>query len=277
MSLPYFAFYPTDFEADTSHLTLEEDGAYNRLLRLCWMSPGCSLPDDDAWIMRRLRVDQDAFDRVVRIVLDEFFDRRAGRVSNARLTREFVASGDKHSRRVSAGKLGGTAKAQKTKGNSPSNARAMPKQPEPEPEPEQEEEEDANASLSDLPKKPPVKFSPKPPPTDDGFEAFWEAVPRKVAKGAAKKAYAKALRLTDSAALFSAMKAYAAERRGEPEQYTAHPASWLNAERWSDEPAERKPDAADDARRIADIYRRKHGLDSGPGAGAAVALFPARR
>ena len=32
--LPYFPLYPTDFEADTSHLTLEEDGAYNRLLRL---------------------------------------------------------------------------------------------------------------------------------------------------------------------------------------------------------------------------------------------------
>ncbi|MCP5097247.1 MAG: YdaU family protein, partial [Chloroflexi bacterium] len=36
MSLPYFPMYPTDFEADTSHLTLEEDGAYNRLLRLMW-------------------------------------------------------------------------------------------------------------------------------------------------------------------------------------------------------------------------------------------------
>jgi uncharacterized protein YdaU (DUF1376 family) len=31
MSLPYFPMYPTDFEAKTSHLTLAEDGAYNRL------------------------------------------------------------------------------------------------------------------------------------------------------------------------------------------------------------------------------------------------------
>lgn len=51
MSLPYFPMFPTDFEAKTSHLTLAEDGAYNRLLRLMWMTPGCSLPDDDAWIM----------------------------------------------------------------------------------------------------------------------------------------------------------------------------------------------------------------------------------
>lgn len=86
MSLPYFNLYPSDFEAKTSHLTLEEDGAYNRLLRLCWMTPGCSLPDDDAWIMRRMRVDAETYERVVRVVLDEFFTRENGRVSNAMLT-----------------------------------------------------------------------------------------------------------------------------------------------------------------------------------------------
>lgn len=82
MSLPFFNLYPRDFEADTSHLTLEEDGAYNRLIRLCWMTPGCSLPDDDAWIMRRMRVDAETFERVVRVVLDEFFTRSGGRVSS---------------------------------------------------------------------------------------------------------------------------------------------------------------------------------------------------
>jgi len=135
MSLPYFNMYPTDFEAKTSHLTLEEDGAYNRLLRLMWMTPGCSLPDDDKWIMRRMRVDQDTFDRVVSVILDEFFERRNGRVSNARLAREYAKSNDAHKKRVSAGKLGGNAKALKTKKNVPSNAKAKPYQPEPEPEP----------------------------------------------------------------------------------------------------------------------------------------------
>lgn len=106
MSLPYFPMYPKDFEADTSHLTLEEDGAYNRLLRLVWMSPGCSLPDDDAWIMRRMRVDADTYERVVRVVLDEFFTRKSGRVSNARIAREYATSNEAHSKRVSAGKKG---------------------------------------------------------------------------------------------------------------------------------------------------------------------------
>ena len=75
MSLPYFPFYPSDFEAKTSHLSLEEDGAYNRLLRLMWMTPGCSLPDDPVWIARRLRVDAATYDRVVAPVIAEFFKR----------------------------------------------------------------------------------------------------------------------------------------------------------------------------------------------------------
>ena len=134
MSLPYFNLYPSDFEAKTSHLTLEEDGAYNRLLRLCWMTPGCSLPDDDAWIMRRMRVDAETYERVVRVVLDEFFTRANGRVTNPRIAREAVASAKAHKRRVDAGKRGGAAKSAKTKETAPSNAKAMPKQPEPEPD-----------------------------------------------------------------------------------------------------------------------------------------------
>lgn len=80
MSLPYFNLYPRDFEADTSHLSLEEDGAYNRLLRLCWMTPGCSLPDDDAWIMRRMRVDAATMARVVLPIIAEFLERKGGRI-----------------------------------------------------------------------------------------------------------------------------------------------------------------------------------------------------
>lgn len=90
MSLPYFPMYPADFEADTSHLTLEEDGAYNRLLRLMWMTPGCSIPSDPAWIARRLRVDAETFDRVVAPLLKEFFRRNRSRYYSPRLSVEFA-------------------------------------------------------------------------------------------------------------------------------------------------------------------------------------------
>lgn len=42
--------------ADTHHLTLEEHGAYFKLLLLAWRSPGCSLPDDDQRLARMLAI-----------------------------------------------------------------------------------------------------------------------------------------------------------------------------------------------------------------------------
>lgn len=135
MSLPYFPMFPSDFEAKTSHLTLEEDGAYNRLLRLCWMTPGCSLPDDPAWIARRMRVDAATFDRVVAPILDEFFRREKGRVFQSKLMLIHDDANTKHERRVEAGRKGGRpAKSLKENETGESNAKAMPKQPEPEPD-----------------------------------------------------------------------------------------------------------------------------------------------
>ena len=148
MSLPYFPLYPKDFEAKTSHLTLEEDGAYNRLLRLCWLTPGCSLPDDPAWIARRLRVDAATYDRLVAPLISEFFKRTKGRVWNHTLTEIHGEANEKHSRRVEAGKLGGRPpKYAQNNDKGESNAKAMPKQPEPEPYREDTEAKASDASV----------------------------------------------------------------------------------------------------------------------------------
>jgi len=128
MSLPYFPLYPDDFEADTAHLTLAEDGAYNRLLRLCWRTPGCSLPSDREWVYRRMRARTDEEKAVVDIVLDEFFEAKNGRLSNARIAREYEQASEANKRRKNAGSKGGKAKALKTKETEPSNAQAMLKQ-----------------------------------------------------------------------------------------------------------------------------------------------------
>lgn len=72
-------------------------------------------------------------------------------------------------------------------------------------------------------------------PVNNDFDAFWEAAPRKVGKGAARRAYAKALKLTDHHTIFNAIKAYARSRVGQDPQFTVHPATWLNQERWTDD------------------------------------------
>lgn len=163
MSLPYFPLFPADFEADTSHLTLEEDGAYNRLLRLMWMTPGCSLPDDPAWIARRMRVDMVAFLRIVEPLIAEFMQRKNGRIYSPRLTLEFQKADETYKRRSDAGKKGGRPKAvgkieEKQKAGL-SREKAGPKQPEPEPE---IEEREAKAS----PKKRAVSLPPDWVPSD---------------------------------------------------------------------------------------------------------------
>lgn len=136
MSLPYFPMFPSDFEAKTSHLTLAEDGAYNRLLRVCWMTPGCTIPDDEAWIMRRCRATTKADKEAVRNVLAEFFAVSNGRYSNAKLLRVFREANEAHEKRKNAGAKGGKAKSLKTNDTGSSNAVAKLKQPEPEPEPD---------------------------------------------------------------------------------------------------------------------------------------------
>lgn len=141
MSLPYFPLFPADFDSDTGHLTLAEDGAYNRLLRLQWRAPGCKLPGDMGWIFRKARAVTEADRAVIEAIIAEFFTRKGGKIYNARLLKEWGKSSVAHSKRVAAGSKGGSAKALKTNNPGPSNATAMLKQPEPEPEPEEDKKE----------------------------------------------------------------------------------------------------------------------------------------
>lgn len=71
------------------------------------------------------------------------------------------------------------------------------------------------------------------------FDSFWEAYPRKVGKGTAKKAYAKAVRSASPEQILSGVQAYKANKPSYADW--AHPTTWLNAERWSDVYAEDKP------------------------------------
>lgn len=68
------------------------------------------------------------------------------------------------------------------------------------------------------------------------FEEWWTIYPRRIGKGAARKAYAKAVRSVPRSRLLEAATAYAVTREGEDQNFTPHPSTWLNQERWNDEP-----------------------------------------
>lgn len=71
---------------------------------------------------------------------------------------------------------------------------------------------------------------------DDAFEEFWSWYPRKTGKGAARKAYEKALKKRNHIALCDAANRLASDPNLPEPQFIPHPATWLNEERWDDEP-----------------------------------------
>lgn len=73
----------------------------------------------------------------------------------------------------------------------------------------------------------------KPAPTD--FDRWYAAYPRKVARGAAEKAFTKARKLASLDDLIAGAERYAQQVRGVEVRFIAHPATWLNQKRWLDE------------------------------------------
>jgi hypothetical protein len=71
-------------------------------------------------------------------------------------------------------------------------------------------------------------------PDDPDFARFWDAYPRKEAKGAARRAWTKAIKTADADAVIAGAARYRHDPRRE-ERFTAHAATWLNSERWLDQ------------------------------------------
>jgi hypothetical protein len=71
--------------------------------------------------------------------------------------------------------------------------------------------------------------------TDEEFDRWYAIYPRKEAKTAARRAFAKARKSVDMDTLMTALGRYVDSVKGKDRQFIALPASWLNAGRWEDE------------------------------------------
>lgn len=109
---------------------------------------------------------------------------------------------------------------------------------------------------------------PEPEPARDpvrplGFEAFWDACPRKIGKGKARSEYERAVRrgipperLRQRMEMFARTHALARTEQ----KYIPYPATWLHQSRWEDDHVAPDPAAenrglgpGDSARRVADV------------------------
>jgi len=104
---------------------------------------------------------------------------------------------------------------------------------------------------------------------------IYEAYPRKVGRGAATRAIARALRMVSADELLEAVREYSLAREGQERQYTPHCATWMNQERWADDREEWWPSGpALPAAAAFEMIRtavRSHGLR---GVTAAMASLP---
>ena len=71
--------------------------------------------------------------------------------------------------------------------------------------------------------------------SDSDFDLFWNLVPKKLSKAAAKKAFMSAIKKIDLNTILEGITRYANETNGRESQFIKHPATWLNQECWSDE------------------------------------------
>jgi hypothetical protein len=104
----------------------------------------------------------------------------------------------------------------------------MPKtcQPEPEPEPDKERESKDSCVLVLI----------DADESDTSFSEFWTHYPRKIGKAAAAKAFAKAAKKHNTDDILFGLSQQIEAMKSKEQQFIPHAATWLNAERWTDEP-----------------------------------------
>jgi hypothetical protein len=98
----------------------------------------------------------------------------------------------------------------------------------------------------------------------DGFDAFWAHYPRKKGKGAARTAWARATKKADPGEIITGLSRYCREvEQVDEARFIAHPATWLNQERWLDEP-DQDPTNVMLARMVAEERSRPEILELNP-------------
>lgn len=213
MKSPAFSFYVRDWLCSNtvsklhskalsksgSNLYARGVNAYLFLLLQSWIQePSCTLPDDDVELADLARVSTEEWEVLKVIIRPAFQKDTTGRLFNERLMQEH----DKQQKRKASGGLGGVAKA-------------------------------LAKSIAN-----PVAALENEIEIENGFRLFWEAYPKKVSKPEALKAFIKSVPKFN----FDKMMAALERQKRDPNwikekgQFVPNPASWLNQEKWNDEP-----------------------------------------
>jgi uncharacterized protein YdaU (DUF1376 family) len=250
--LPWFKCYPRDFNDGMMTLTMEERGAYVTILN-CIYQRGGPVGDDPLYFRAMLQCSGKAWSKVraALIVKGRLFevslngkpclmDERAAEEieKNLEMRRELSERGARGGRKSQA-----KAKENNTVEKAPAQAEVEPGSSDTEAESETERKDgEAIASLvqafavavetavASMRQEAKRAF-------DQRFATFWAAYPRRVKKPDALRAYTKAEeRIGDDALAVILAGIERALPGWDDPKFIPHPATWLNACQWEDEP-----------------------------------------
>lgn len=198
---PWFPFYPGDFYQDTMCLTLEEQGAYIKLLSYAWNNDGL-VPLDSKKRCQILGVHHHKA-HLLWGVIEEYFEKLPEGYRNPRLYKELSKVLDISEKRRKAVSSRYSTNAPTIVGTN------------------------VDTTTTTVRKKKNIDRSNG---HDPGFDRFWNVYPRKVARPAARKAWSK-LTLADREQATQGVRSFTFP---EEEKFIPHPATWLNNQRWLD-------------------------------------------
>lgn len=208
-SLPYMQLYVNDYLADTAHLNATQHGAYILLLMNYWQQ-GKPLNNSRERLAFVARMTADEWEDN-REILAEFFWVDGDVWTHARVENDLAKVREK-SEKASVSARQAFAKRSLS---------------------------DRSANGEQSPIYTDTDTDTKKDKYTDGFEKFWNTYPIKAGKGSALKAWVKAIKKATPEIIVEGAGRYASDPNREPE-FTAHPATWLNGERWLDSPLPEK-------------------------------------
>lgn len=218
--LPYYKAYPRDFFEGTVGMPFELKSAYRLTLDLIYMQDG-KLPDDSRYISGLLGCSVRKWNSIRKQLIEGGkISANLGVISNFRADKELIMSRtlrDKYSENAS----------QRWKNNDLAPTTAMQARASSDTDTERREKEDTNVSS---------KKNAASAALQTQFNDWYSSYPHKVGKGAAVKAFAKAIKTTSLDDLKTGLQRYIETKP--PDRSWCNPATWLNENRWLDEPAE---------------------------------------
>jgi uncharacterized protein YdaU (DUF1376 family) len=213
MNRPWMPLYVADYLADTAHLSTTEHGAYFLLIMHYWTKGG--LPDNEEAIRRITRLTDRQWSRSCDLLRSLFLSNWRHKRIDIEIAKAIeksrVNSANAHRRHSER-----TADAQRTD----THTRAY-SQSQSESESKEEKKETRANALAGLWK-------------EEDWQRFWNEYPNKIGKADARKSFNKATKKVSPEILFQGLDKYVHKTDDRP---FCNPATWLNQERWTDEPA----------------------------------------